>query len=225
MAIVGILIMTNLGQEVIGGIVGGITVIIVSGICLWLFQRFRRFEIRFLDANMPVTAEHMEKSIAIGLPVGSSTINMSLRPRTGVELRLVNFAFFDNPVYPKRLLPVSVGRRRSVSDIKVASFSRLDNDAKWVDIPLLPRSKESFTAEVNQDFYEHSRIVFRLVFNVADQMNAWDGIFGIQLRYQESGSLGLRNVYSKVFIAGQNTRRPISFALRGVQRSMPVKGD
>ena len=52
---------SNLTVEIVGGAVGGLIVVIVPALMGWFRSRYGVFEIRFLDPDESVTAEHMRQ--------------------------------------------------------------------------------------------------------------------------------------------------------------------
>jgi len=208
-----------LGTEIIGGAIGGIIVVIAAAMLPWAFHKFGRFDLRFLDPSETVTPEGMKRSIGIGIPVGESVINLSLRPRMGIKLHRIVFSFFDNRNYPMRLWPPVTGRRHPTTQIKVVSLRERQNDGTWIEHSSEPRADEAVAFEFEQEFSEGSRRVFEIKLLATESMKEWNGILGTQIHYYHSGNLAMRNVNAKVFVKEPTRRRPITFILRGVQRA------
>ena len=218
--------MGNLGTAPIGGVTSGIVVVILGALVAWCWDRFARFELRFLDPEEPIDAEGMKKSIAIGIPAGDSVVRFGFRPRIGIRLELANFAFFNNRRFPWRLGPTAVGRRRDPSEVSVSSLKFRRDDGEWDNIPVESRHDQAMVASVGQGLKENKRTVFELGLRASQSMGNWDGIMSFQLHYEHVGTLGaIRNVHAKVFVRQPTKRRPISFALRSVQRARRVNGE
>ena len=220
----GVIVLTfaeALRIEILGGVIGGIVVGIIFVSIPWLSSRLRRFELRFLDPDESITAEHMKRSITVGVQTGKSTVRFSLRPRMGVKAKRISFSAFANPAYPKRLLPQSIGRRISTSEIGVIHLRDYQDNESWRDWPLTPRHGEAFTTDLSLEFTANKRRVFEIEIETSNGMKRWDGILGVQVDYYSAGDLDSRNIHAKLFVRSLVERRPLTFALRGVQRGKP----
>ena len=222
-AIVGaveIILVAGLGTDIVGGAIGGLVVAAVIFSLPWLSHKFGRFEARYLDPHETITPEHMRKSICLGLPTGDSMVALSLHPRDGIILNRWNFAFFDNPGYPRRLWPPTLGRRRSIQEVRVTSLKG-HLHGTWFEYSVEALNEEAVAVDqIGWPFYENSRAVFEIGFRASEALKDWDGILRLQLHYSHGEIMAMRNVHTKVFVRPLSKRRPITFALRNVQRSI-----
>ena len=210
----------TLGEAISIGLAG---LVGIFGGYKWLRHQYGAFEVRFLDPDdEPVRAEGMRRSITARIPIGKSVVRFHIRPRRfGIDLRSLNFAFFDNAIYPTRFLPRSHGRRREITEIKVSSLKTLDPDGQWKLLAVLPRDQHAMTFATPHELFPGNRRVYELEFDVADVMQGWDGILGFQLQYQPGLSLDRRDIHAKAFVGCR--RRPLTFCFRRLQRAKPVE--
>ena len=196
----------------------------IPTIGIWLWRRYGAFEIRFLADDVPIEAEGMRTSTIGEIPIGKSAVRFHIRPRfTGADVRYLNFAFFNNPFYPRRLLPRAHGKRRKLSEIKVGSLKTLNSDGSWEPLSGSPRQEESMTFQMHHELFPGSRRVYELEFDTKDAMQGWNGIFGFQLQYQPGLYLARRDIHTKVFVGPRRRWRPFTFWGRQLQRARLVE--
>lgn len=201
----------NAGAEIIGGMVGGLTVLFAT--VLW--YKFRTFQLHYLDCKESITAEHMREYTALRTGVGRCSFRVMIRPRRGLTLTGYSFAFFD-----RGKLPWSHGERRNTKDVKVCKmryFNTHTRDFHDANLKIID-DEGSYTEQPLLSLAAGSRAYFELDVEVSNALESWEGILSFQLHYERDGNPDKKNVRTKFFVRPPNKRRPFRSIFKKVLR-------
>jgi hypothetical protein len=212
--------LSTIAAEAIGGLIvsGGIVTLCIR----FVDQRFRAFQLYYLDPNDPLTPEHKNECTAIRTNAGHYRFRISLTPRRGLEILDCSFAFFD-----KGILPCTVGRRRNVNDAKISKMLYMNHkDGKFYDanleiidknencsvpkqLPTLPLSGGTCT------YYE-------LEAEVSEILKSWEGILSFRIEFKRDDTHDKRCVRTKFLVANNKTRSPLRSRGKKILNAMPI---
>ena len=191
----------NIGGEAIGGIIAGMLAIVI----VYISQKFRTFELRFLDPRDIIAPEKMKQYTALRMKTGKNHVRISLRPRKGMEIRKIGFSFFDKGTWSW-----NVGERRLTNELLVESLSYQRDDGAWRKIILVKHDYYSW-ADVSSPQFEisgGSRRILDLEIQVTTTLNFWEGIMGFRIDYLLSGNPEKTYVNTKFILDNLGRRRP-----------------
>ena len=91
---------------------------------LYFSNRFRSFRVRFGNPDDDVTADELPLYKGLITDVGQCTVRFVIRPRTGITLTGINFAFSDKKVI------YGIGRRHYTSEVQVTKVWFYSSNSK-----------------------------------------------------------------------------------------------
>jgi hypothetical protein len=180
----------NAGAGITIGIIGGL--VLLSTAYLW--YKYGIFSLKFLNPEGNIEAEDMVEYTAIRAEVGQSNFKIKLRPRIGLDISEIGFAFFD-----KGKLPWLVGKRRVSKEAVVYDVNHPSIGALTID-------DEGSYVNVGIPLTGGSDTYIDLFVRISNKLNPWEGVLSFQIHYKRGGNPVKRNVRTKFIV---NEIRPV----------------